>query len=207
MIVNYIHYCISFSDYFFVSVLSFAFDFDIKLYDLFEKSYTNECHNEINNEFNDEYNNEFNNEYNHDMLMYWKDAWIEAGSNRNTKITYDSTTNPLLRAKYANINNPPCYISRLDRILHLSKFHVLYFDVIKTEQIISDHYAIFAIFGLNDLYDSNDQLSSISTTSYLELNRCRLEKAKSILNNRNKYINSPKKINEKLKTVSLFKKR
>lgn len=76
----------------------------------------------------------------------WRDAWIEFGSDPNTKYTFDSTTNPILLDRYKSDNR--IYKSQLDRIMHISDMHVSDFKLIGTNKIhiASDHYGVLTEF-------------------------------------------------------------
>jgi len=83
----------------------------------------------------------------------WRDAWIEDGTSNADKITFDPNTNPLLIERYAGMDNSlkQRFVSRLDRIIHLSNMHVIDFKMfgspnsenfMNREKILSDHYGI-----------------------------------------------------------------
>lgn len=77
----------------------------------------------------------------------WKDTWIETGSDNDQKITFDSETNPILLVRYRSKGNKK-YVSRLDRILHISNFHAVDFSLIGTgsDIVLSDHYGVTCTF-------------------------------------------------------------
>lgn len=82
----------------------------------------------------------------HDTFSFasgWKDAWVEAGSDKN-KATFDSYTNPILKTK-SNAK----YQLRLDRILHKSIMYCTEFKLIgnNPDIVMSDHYGISCVFS------------------------------------------------------------
>lgn len=88
---------------------------------------------------------EFNKIFNHDKQ--WRDVWIETGRDKKKEITFNTKTNPILlnRYKYRTTNK---YMSRLDRILHISNYNEVVFDIINdTDKILSDHYGITCKFN------------------------------------------------------------
>jgi endonuclease/exonuclease/phosphatase family metal-dependent hydrolase len=87
----------------------------------------------------------------HNSFTYakgWRDAWIESGSDKETEITFDSDTNPILIERYCKAYKQT-YRSRLDRILHLSGLHCTEFRLLGTDPrvIMSDHYGIVCTFS------------------------------------------------------------
>lgn len=85
----------------------------------------------------------------HEAFSYvkgWRDAWIENGSSKTEETTFDPNTNPLLKIRYIGMDNSAKqrFVSRLDRILHMSDLHTIDFKMFGTEsdQILSDHYGI-----------------------------------------------------------------
>lgn len=79
----------------------------------------------------------------------WRDAWIEMGLPQNCKFTFDSTTNPILRSRYKNMQKSPHYRSRLDRIVHNSDLHCTTMQLIgdDSDVMLSDHYGIMCTFS------------------------------------------------------------
>lgn len=85
----------------------------------------------------------------HEAFNYakgWRDAWVEDGSSKLHEITFDSNTNPILKERYASMDNTTKqkFSSRLDRILHLSNMHMVDFKMFGTDEniLLSDHYGI-----------------------------------------------------------------
>lgn len=85
----------------------------------------------------------------HEIFSYvkgWRDAWVENGSPITDEITFNPNTNPLLMKRYSGMDNTlkQKYVSRLDRILHMSKMHTIDFKIFGTDPniILSDHYGI-----------------------------------------------------------------
>lgn len=81
----------------------------------------------------------------------WKDCWIESGSNKNNKFTYDSILNDNLKNRNIGVIR-----SRIDRIVYnnVDKLELLSFNLIKgNEQLIepSDHYGIMAEFKIQNI--------------------------------------------------------
>jgi endonuclease/exonuclease/phosphatase family metal-dependent hydrolase len=118
----------------------------------------------------------------------WRDAWMEDGSKNDAKITFDTTTNPMMIAMHKSKDTPPHYVSRLDRIFHRSNLHVVDFKLIRHNKIISDHYPILAQF-------QEDQ----KHTEYVKY-----DPDTDMSNKSNKPPNN-KSLSSKLKRVSLFK--
>jgi endonuclease/exonuclease/phosphatase family metal-dependent hydrolase len=124
----------------------------------------------------------------------WKDSWIERGSDPQFENTFDSTTNPLMLEMHSTLENPPYYVSRLDRILHHGNLHTHKFEmIVEDTDLISDHYPIKAVFKADppsDLIQYVEYDSQIDTMQ--RRNRIRVKrKGKRALSTR-------------LKKVSLF---
>lgn len=106
---------------------------------------TNICNNSENN---------FMNIFSYDNK--WKDVWIETGSDKNKEITFNSNTNPILLDRYMDRKENK-YMSRLDRILHISDYSAINFDIINdTHIILSDHYGILCTFTDGIHYGKNE---------------------------------------------------
>lgn len=76
----------------------------------------------------------------------WKDVWVETGRDIKKEITFNSKTNPILLDRYKDRKDNK-YMSRLDRILHISPYNAVNFDIIdNTDTILSDHYGILCSF-------------------------------------------------------------
>lgn len=115
----------------------------------------------------------------------WKDAWIERGMDEKYKLSFDSESNPIMLKMHSNKKNKPYYASRLDRILHRSDLFVHEFQVKRSDQLLSDHYPIFALFKK---YPTSDKIEYISYNDSIKA--------------RSTYRNS---LSSKLKRISLFK--
>jgi endonuclease/exonuclease/phosphatase family metal-dependent hydrolase len=77
----------------------------------------------------------------------WKDGWIETGSNKTKEITFNSKTNPILLNRYKDKKDHK-YMSRLDRILHISYYNAIEFNIIDNNNtILSDHSGISCTFN------------------------------------------------------------
>lgn len=75
----------------------------------------------------------------------WKDAWIECGCNPSSEFTYDSINNPIMKKRYQNKKNPG-FESRLDRVFHCTDLCVSKFEMIKSTELLSDHFPIAVTF-------------------------------------------------------------
>lgn len=84
--------------------------------------------------------------YDDNKNTVWKDTWIERGSDPQSEYTFDSRCNPIMLAMHANKDNPPRYVSRLDRIFHKSNLFVHDFKMGLSNKLLSDHYPILATF-------------------------------------------------------------
>lgn len=128
----------------------------------------------------------------------WKDSWIEFGSDSAKECTFDSTSNPMLIQMHSKSENPPRYISRLDRILHKSSLHVQSFDMIRSDLLISDHYPIVVDFGMHKPNNQCDYSENLAK----HVSRIKLSSQSASASSK---VSDPKRT--KFQKVSLFKPR
>lgn len=121
----------------------------------------------------------------------WRDAWIETGRELTKEMSFDSKTNLLLRRLYSSLTYPPTYVSRLDRILHRSRFFVHSFEMTRSSLMVSDHYPIIAKFKTE---------RPTNTIEYVPYDPDKIALSRTRVRNR-----SSKALSSKLKTISLFK--
>jgi endonuclease/exonuclease/phosphatase family metal-dependent hydrolase len=127
-------------------------------------------------------------------IFTWKDAWIEKGMDEHTEYTFDSRFNPMMLEMHSDKKHKPYYVSRLDRIFHKSSLFVHEFKMNKSNQLLSDHYPIIALFKP---YPSSDKKEYIDYNSYC------INLKKRQIKIKNKYGNN---LSSKLSRISLFKK-
>lgn len=76
----------------------------------------------------------------------WRDAWTEFSEKEDCEYTFDTTTNPILLDRH---NHSNVIRARIDRILHMSDFYCVDYELLGTDKniIMSDHYGIMCTFS------------------------------------------------------------
>jgi endonuclease/exonuclease/phosphatase family metal-dependent hydrolase len=109
----------------------------------------------------------------HEAFSYakgWRDTWVENGSSKTNEFTFDSYTNPIL-IKNASKHK---YISRLDRIMHLSNMHTNEFKIFGNDRdkILSDHYGIVCTFSDMKPIDRGDYIPPVISNTDRQKSKC-----------------------------------